>query len=214
MTAQESDTRLMVAHQFGERSTEAASKLFDKIDRRSTEHLPLFASDNWGAYKDALFNLYSLELKQKYSGEGRPLKPKRIPRPDLKYVQVIKKRKNRKIVRIDRRIIYGNEQEISDIIKNSSCNVINTSYIERQNLTFRNGISRLIRRSMNFSKEIRCFKAHMNLFIAWYNFVKPHNSLKIPKSITKTKTIHRTPAMAAGVAGRAGTPEEIINPIN
>ena len=200
----------MIAYQFGDRSTKTASKLIEKIDERSTAHLPLFASDNWDAYKEALFNHHSLEVKQEYNGHGRPPKPKKIAHPDLKYVQVIKQRRKGRVVGINRRIVYGNEQEILDIIKGCSCNVINTSYIERQNLTFRNGISRLVRKTMNFSKDVDLFKAHMNFFVTWYNFVKPHDSLKVPKKVTKSKTIHRTPAMAAGITDEIWSLEKLL----
>jgi len=56
---------------------------------------------------------------------------------------------------------------------------INTSYIERLNLTIRNSLARLVRKSMNCSKiSVRHTHAR-DFFQAWYNFVKPHKSLRL-----------------------------------
>jgi len=56
---------------------------------------------------------------------------------------------------------------------------IGTSYVERFNLTIRDSLARFIRKGMNFSKKMRMHTKALDLFQAWYNFVKPHDSLKI-----------------------------------
>jgi len=63
--------------------------LTDTENRRdkSTE-LPIFTSDDWDAYKNAL--LYGIEEQPEYKGRGGPPNPKKVPPPDLKYVQVVK----------------------------------------------------------------------------------------------------------------------------
>ena len=58
---------------------------------------------------------------------------------------------------------------------------INTSYTERLNLTIRNSPARFIRKcmnaskSMNPSKNLEMHSRALDLFQAWYNFVKPIN---------------------------------------
>ena len=60
---------------------------------------------------------------------------------------------------------------------------VHTSYVERMNLTFRNHLARFIRKTMNFSKDWRFHTGAVEFFQAWYNLVKPHDSLKIEMNL-------------------------------
>jgi transposase InsO family protein len=82
---------------------------------------------------------------------------------------------------------------------NPDPNFISTSHIERQNLTMRMCMRRLTRLTNGFSKKWENLKAALALHFAFYNFVRPHQSLK-----------GRTPAMASGLADRAFTLAEIL----
>jgi hypothetical protein len=68
---------------------------------------------------------------------------------------------------------------------------ISTSYVERQNLTMRMNLRRFTRLTNAFSKKIENHAAAVALHFQFYNFARPHKSLKNPYP--------RTPAMAAGV---------------
>ena len=68
---------------------------------------------------------------------------------------------------------------------------ISTSIVERQNLTMRMSMRRYTRRTNAYSKRIRQHRASLALYVLYYNFCRPHLSLKNPYP--------RTPAMAAGV---------------
>jgi len=73
-----------------------------------------------------------------------------------------------------------------------------TSYIERLNGSTRHFVRRMTRLTCAFSKRLENFEAAMGLWFAYYNFVKPHRSLKM------------TPAMAAGVTNHFWTVEELV----
>jgi len=73
---------------------------------------------------------------------------------------------------------------------------INTAYIERLNLTIRNSLARFIRKSMNCSKVLGRHTHALDFFQAWYNFVKPHKSLRLRVDQGRKKWTKRTPAMA------------------
>jgi IS1 family transposase len=84
---------------------------------------------------------------------------------------------------------------------------VSTSYVERQNLTMRMGMRRFTRLTNGFSKKIE-FHAHaVSLHFLYYNFARPHLSLKV-KNANGTYT-KRTPAMAAGISDHIWSTREI-----
>jgi hypothetical protein len=50
----------------------------------------------------------------------------------------------------------------------------------------------------------------MNFFQAWYNFVKPHNSLRLRVDKGRMKWMKRTPAMAEGLTDHVWTIKELM----
>ena len=82
---------------------------------------------------------------------------------------------------------------------------VSTSYIERQNLTMRMNVRRLTRLTNGFSKKIENHKHALSLHYIYYNFVRKHQTLT-----KQAGGIHKTPAMAAGVADHVWTMEEVV----
>jgi hypothetical protein len=78
---------------------------------------------------------------------------------------------------------------------------VSTSYVERQNLTMRMNMRRFTRLTNAFSKKIENHAAAVALHFQFYNFARPHKSLRTPYP--------RTPAMAAGVADHIWSHSEI-----
>lgn len=74
---------------------------------------------------------------------------------------------------------------------------VSTSYVERQNLTMRMSMRRFTRLTNAFSKKLENHAAAVALHFMFYNFCRPHRSLR-------TKNNNRvTPAMAAGITSDA-----------
>jgi IS1 family transposase len=87
--------------------------------------------------------------------------------------------------------VVGVERDV--VIGDPIVTEISTSRVERQNLTMRMGLRRMTRLTNGFSKKVENLKAAVALHFAYYNFVRVHSSIRT------------TPAIAAGVAGRAWT---------
>lgn len=75
---------------------------------------------------------------------------------------------------------------------------ISTSYVERQNLTMRQGIRRLTRLTNAFSKTLRGLEGATALHFGYYNWCRVH------------QTLRTTPAMAAGLTDRVWTIRELV----
>ena len=76
---------------------------------------------------------------------------------------------------------------------------VNTSYVERQNLTMRMSMRRFTRLTNAFSKKVENLEHAVALHFMFYNFARPHKSLG---NMT-------TPAMATGVSDHVWTLQEI-----
>jgi IS1 family transposase len=70
------------------------------------------------------------------------------------YCRVIKQRKNGRVIRVGSEVVFGDESKIKELLEMSpvSC-CINTTFVERNNLTMRERNRRLTRKTMGFSKE-------------------------------------------------------------
>ncbi|MCI0432586.1 MAG: IS1 family transposase [Gemmatimonadetes bacterium] len=80
-----------------------------------------------------------------------------------------------------------------------------TSHVERQNLTMRMQMRRFTRLTNAFSKKVEFHRYAVALHFMHYNFCRPHQTLT-----RANRGIHTTPAMAAGLAVRPWTIEDLL----
>ena len=211
LLTQDAETKLIISHHEGGRALEDAVELIADMESKRDKgtELPIFTSDDWDPYKNALIEVYGLQKQPEYKGRGRPPDPIKVPPPDLKYAQVVKHKEKNEVVRVEKRVVFGDEKEVLSAIE-SRGSTINTSSVERNNLTVRNGVSRLIRKTLNFSKRFDPLLMHLCLFFAWFNLVKPHDALKIEIGAGNKRWRQRTPAMASGITDHIWTLEELL----
>ena len=79
---------------------------------------------------------------------------------------------------------------------------VSTSYVERQNLTMRMSMRRFTRLTNAFSKKLDNHIHALSLYFVFYNFCRIHKTLKV------------SPAMAAGVADRLWSFDDVIAKID
>ncbi len=199
----ETRTRLRAARGIAKTETEAATLVFETLKRRGhPESPPPTVSDGWGGIREAMVEVYG--KVPPYSGRGRPPTRKR-PQPGWQYLQVVKQRENGRVIGTELRVIYGDEEDVLDLLGDS------TAYIERTHLTMRHFNGRLTRKTLAYSKSVRNYRAAAAWEDAYYNLVRTHKSLRrqvTDDPIRRWKP--RTPAMAAGLTDHIWTVKELL----
>jgi IS1 family transposase len=203
------ESKLIINFFVGQRTLDDCRAFIkDLLSRIGTK--PLFTSDELPHYETALLENFSrLEEQPKTGKRGRPRKPKRVIDPELKYATVHKVRQNGKVVKVERNIVFGNPDSIGAIITSSNVsNKINTSFIERANLTLRNYNKKLARKTLCFAKTKSALQAQTSIAVVYYNFSRPHRALTRPGP--NGIRVKRTPAMAADLVKRVWPIDEIL----
>jgi hypothetical protein len=107
--------------------------------------------------------------------------------PACIYGQVIKARRKNRVVSIDRKLLIGSKEQLEDALyKSEDSDTLNTSFVERHNLTIRQGSSYLHRKTAAHARWPHRLQEHLELLRCHYNFIRPHMALQFG-------TIRRTP---------------------
>ena len=121
-----------------------------------------------------------------------------------------KQREQGRVVEVRRRIILGAREIITEVLGGPQ---INTAYVERDNLTSRQSNGRLVRQTLSHSKQSSFLRRHLELEDAVFNFVRPHQALRIavPQPTPGRRWQQRSPAMAAGLTDHIWSLEELLS---
>ena len=211
--------KLVVAVLIGEHTEEEAMGLLARLRARLIDAcLPLLTSDALPHYADAILRVFGVWVQpQRKGSRGRFPKPRQVPPEGLHYATVHKEREKGRVVAVTTRVVYGRRKDILACLERLGQN-INTSFVERMNLTFRHLVSRLHRKTLCFSKKREYLACHLHLALAYYHFVRYHSSLRVrlPQPVptrgngSPKKWEQRTPAMAAGLSDHAWSLEELL----
>jgi hypothetical protein len=171
--------------------------------------ISLFTSDELPHYSDGLKELFHTLIPQEPTGHpGRPRKPIKRIDEDLDYATVHKTREKGRTVKVETKIIFGSEDRINKKLLELPSKKINTSYVERSNLNWRLWDAHLTRKTLNFAKSFRWLKAKFSICVAFYNFIRPHETL----SRGEDKVFRpKTPAMAADITTHLWSIKELLN---
>lgn len=190
----------------GKRNGESTKTFIEKIKENSDGEAPLFLSDGFEEYEKALKESYS--TKNEKTGEMEV-------DPNLKYAQIIKHKKKGVLESIEERIIFGEEEEILEIIREEGRGKkLNTSYVESRNGNYRKDNKRLTRRSQCYSKKVIYHDAQIDWITAVYNYCRENASFREccdeNASRFEMKYIKRSPAMVEGMTDRILSFEELL----
>jgi IS1 family transposase len=181
-------SRLCTSTVVGKRSYRNTLALFqDVVSRMNLERAPLLATDGFNFYRKVVRRLFG---------------------PACLYGQVIKTRRNDRIIKVERRAVIGAAWRLEERLRDSEdSSKLNTPFVERLNLTIRQGSAYLSRRTICQARWKECLEDHLELLRCHYNFVRPHMALKFGREI-------RTPAIQAGLTTRRLNSREIfLSPI-
>ena len=81
------------------------------------------------------------------------------------------------------------------LLASEDSETLNTSFVERLNLTIRQGSAYLRRRSPCHARGADQLRGHVELLRCYYNFIRPHRALRFGRET-------RTPAMQAGLVSQ------------
>ena len=95
---------------------------------------------------------------------------------------------------------------------------LNTAFVERVNLTLRQGVAALTRRTWATAQRTQHLTCHLEWWRAYYHFVRPHRGLRVAlvPPVARggrggvRRYRQRTPAMAAGLTGRVWSARELL----
>jgi hypothetical protein len=202
-------SHLRVVHPLSqERSEHEATTFLAALKARTDGRPPFLTSDQLPASIAALLATDSTPAPPpRRRGPGRPRHhPTRGLDPTWRYAQSDKQRAGGRIVAVQRRIVFGATEVITELVDDQH---INTSYVARDNLTSRPSNSRLVRKALSHSKKDSYWQRHLDLEDAMFNFVRPHQALHVPlaRPLHSRQWQQRTPAMAAGLTDHLWTLE-------
>jgi hypothetical protein len=125
--------------------------------------------------------------------------------------------RRRRIVEVKRHVVLGTKAAVDRLL--SACGwQINTSFVERLNLSLRQRVAAMRRRSATTCKSETGLTQPLVLFQVYYNFVLPHASLRqalvhpiaTNGAGSAKRWRPRTPAMAAGLTDHVWTLREVL----
>ena len=200
------DNRLRVARGIAKTETKASIEVFATLKHRGHPAAPPpTISDGWGGIGDAMVEVYG--IVPEYQGVGRPATRKR-PQPGWQYLQMVKQRKNGRVVGTSLRVVFGDKDQVLALLGKS------TAYIERTHLTMRLFNSRLTRKTLGFSKKLELYRASAAWEDLIYNFARPLKTLRVEiHDDPKRRWKPRTPAMAAGLTDHIWTVKELLTTV-
>ena len=213
--------RLVLAFVAGQRTQASANLLLERVAHVTTAALPFFTSDQLAEYRTALLHVYGQWQQPQRNGDrGRYPQPRRVAPPDLLYAQVVKQRERGEVVAVTTKVVFGAAAAIeARLAALPTSMTVNTSFVERENLTLRQHNRRLTRKTNGFSKELSWLEKQLWLSLAYYHLALPHESLRqaleVPEPTRGRGSPRRwqpmTPAMAAGITDHVWTTTELLS---
>ena len=214
--AVDSHTKIIAVLKIGPRTQHMAHSVVHAIVKvLAPDWLPIFTSDGLKLYFYALTAHFGSWVET----VGHQTRHWQV-HAQLLYGQVIKLYRRRRLVRVERRALLGSRDQLTAALQTSGeSGAIQTAYVERLNLTVRQAVAALTRRTGGIAQSPGELTLHLEWWRGYYHFVRPHNSLSEPFVEPRLRAgkhlpqrfRSRTPAQAVGLTDHRGTIIELLS---
>ena len=188
-TALDSDSKLILSYEVGDRSGSTAIEFMDDLRSRLANRVQL-TTDGHKAYLEAVEGAFGADVDyaQLIKLYGEPTGQKGHER----------KYSPSECTGTRKRRVEGNPDPAA----------VSTSYVERQNLTMRMGMRRFTRLTNAFSKKLENHLLMLSLYFAHYNFVRIHKTLRCTPAMAAgvSDTLHDMEWIVSLIDARAAKP--------
>lgn len=134
------------------------------------------------------------------------------PSDDLHYGMLVKHQKSYRTIFALTRMAFGLRAELFKRLEQiGQRRIIQTAFVERVNLTFRQSVAPLSRRTWSYAQSEEHLRLHCEWFRAYYHFVRPHESLRLPVQGLKRRYRSRTPSMALGLTDHIWSVRDLLH---
>jgi IS1 family transposase len=218
-TAMDPRSKLLVMVDIGSRTLAMAQRVVHQVTQVLAPHcVPLFLTDGLKDYGTAILTHFGHWMQPERRQDKGPMpKPRWMPLPALRYAQVVKSYRRRRIVGVQHRVVFGTRLAIEQVL--AACGwSMNTAFVERLNLDIRQRVAAIGRRVNTLCQGEASLRDQLALFQVYHNFVLPHASLRQPlpaPEVTNGRGSAKvwrpcTPAMAAGLTDHVWSLQEVL----
>lgn len=214
--AMEATTKVIPVLRLGPRPLDMAMGVIHELCQRMPSGCwPIFSSDGLKLYFYAL----TAHVGCWVLPEGGH-KPVWDIAADFLYAQVKKIHRRRRLVSVEHHVLGGDLDRVTAGLKALGLSgKINTAFVERLNLTIRQGVAFLLRRTWGTAQFAPELVLHVQWWRGYYHFARYHDSLRIKFSQPVQRKGEqlprryrsRTPAMAAGLTVRRWSVLDLIS---
>ena len=208
-------TKIIPVLQLGARTQETAhAVLHDLQQKLAPGYIPVFTSDGLNLYFYAL----TAHFGQWVGATGRRARQGHVAQ-GLIYGQIRKRYRRKRLLGVTPVMCCGAAEDLHVALRNLGLSGrLNTAFVERVNLTIRQSVAALVRRTWSTAQTTPQLRAHLEWWRAYYHFVRPHASLRVALAQARARGgrrqpqryRQRTPAMAVGLTSRRWTVRELL----